>query len=65
MIPLAAFEEIIDASGTAPRIEVTLPIGVRPGSLLAAVRGERQRGGCVGDGERRQINPVVSATALA
>jgi hypothetical protein len=33
MIPLAAFEEIIDASGTAPRIEVTLPIGVRPRQL--------------------------------
>jgi hypothetical protein len=36
MIPLAAFEEIIDASGTAPRIEVTLPIGVRPGSSASA-----------------------------
>jgi len=33
MIPLAAFEEIIDASGTAPRIEVTLPAGVRPRQL--------------------------------
>jgi hypothetical protein len=29
MIPLAAFEEIIDASGVAPRIEAMLPIGVR------------------------------------
>jgi hypothetical protein len=29
MIPLAAFEKIIDASGAAPRIEVMLPIGVR------------------------------------
>jgi hypothetical protein len=29
MIPLAAFEEIIDASGIAPRIEALLPIGVR------------------------------------
>jgi hypothetical protein len=29
MIPLAAFEEIIDASGVAPRIEAALPIGVR------------------------------------
>ena len=29
MIPLAAFEEIIDASGTAARIEAMLPIGVR------------------------------------
>jgi hypothetical protein len=33
MIPLAAFEEIIDASGTAPRIEAMLPIGVRPRQL--------------------------------
>jgi hypothetical protein len=33
MIPLAAFEEIIDASGVAPRIEATLPIGVRPRQL--------------------------------
>ena len=29
MIPLAVFEEIIDASGVAPRIEAMLPIGVR------------------------------------
>ncbi len=29
MITLAAFEEIIDASGVAPRIEARLPIGVR------------------------------------
>ena len=29
MISLAAFEEIIDASGVAPRIEAMLPIGVR------------------------------------
>ena len=33
MIPLAAFEEIIDASGVAPRIEAVLPIGVRPRQL--------------------------------
>jgi hypothetical protein len=29
MTPLAAFEEIIDASGVAPRIEAMLPTGVR------------------------------------
>jgi hypothetical protein len=29
MTPLAAFEEIIDASGVAPRIEALLPAGVR------------------------------------
>ncbi len=29
MIPLAVLEQIIDASGAAPRIEVMLPIGVR------------------------------------
>ena len=34
MIPLPAFEEIIDASGTAPRIEAMLPIGVRARQLL-------------------------------
>jgi len=33
MIPLAALEAVIDASGVAPRIEVTLPIGVRPRQL--------------------------------
>jgi len=33
MIPLAAFEEIIDASGVAPRIEAMLPIGVGPRQL--------------------------------
>ena len=33
MMPLAAFEEIIDASGVAPRIEAMLPIGVRPRQL--------------------------------
>jgi hypothetical protein len=34
MIPLAAFEEIIGASGVAPRIEAMLPIGVRGRQLL-------------------------------
>ncbi|HEX9356806.1 MAG TPA: hypothetical protein VF933_23695, partial [Streptosporangiaceae bacterium] len=33
MIPLAAFEEIIDASGAGPRIEAMLPAGVRPRQL--------------------------------
>ena len=33
MIPLAAFEEIIDASGVAPQIEAMLPIGVRARQL--------------------------------
>ena len=35
MIALAAFEEIIDASGTAARIEAMLPIGVRSRQLKA------------------------------
>jgi hypothetical protein len=29
MIPLAAWEEVIDASGVAPRIEAALPVGAR------------------------------------
>ena len=33
MIPLAAFEEVIDASGIAPRIEAMLPIGARARQL--------------------------------
>jgi hypothetical protein len=33
MSTLAQFEEIIDASGIAPRIEMTLPTGVRPRQL--------------------------------
>jgi len=33
MIPLAAFEKIIDASGVAPRIEAMLPAGVRARQL--------------------------------
>jgi hypothetical protein len=33
MIAVAALEEIIDASGVAPRIEVMLPAGVRPRQL--------------------------------
>ena len=33
MIPLAVFEEIIDASGVAPRIEALLPAGARPRQL--------------------------------
>jgi hypothetical protein len=33
MIPLAGFEEIIDASGAAPRIEATLPSGARARQL--------------------------------
>ena len=32
MSALAAFEEIIDASGVAPRIEAMLPARVGPGS---------------------------------
>ena len=32
MTALAAFEEIIDASGVAARIEAMLPAGVRAGS---------------------------------
>jgi hypothetical protein len=35
MIPLAAWEEIIDASGAAPRIEAMLPVGVRHRQLTA------------------------------
>jgi hypothetical protein len=35
MIPLAALEEVIDASGAAPRIEAMLPAGVRPRQLSA------------------------------
>src|SRR3984885_10360390 len=33
MIPVAAFEKIIDASRVAARIEATLPVGVRPRQL--------------------------------
>jgi hypothetical protein len=33
MTALAAFEQIIDASGAAPRIEALLPVGVRPRQL--------------------------------
>jgi len=33
MIPLPVLEEITDRSGIAPRIEVLLPIGVRPRQL--------------------------------
>ena len=33
MIPLAALEEVIDASGVAPRIEAVLPAGVRARQL--------------------------------
>jgi hypothetical protein len=33
MIPLAAWEQVIDASGVAPRIEATLPAGVRARQL--------------------------------
>ena len=36
MIPLAAFEAAIDASGVAPRIEALLPVGVRPRQLTSA-----------------------------
>jgi hypothetical protein len=34
MIPLAVLEQVIDASGVAPRIEAMLPIGVRARQLL-------------------------------
>jgi hypothetical protein len=35
MIPLPVLEDIVDRSGAAPRIELLLPIGVRPRQLLA------------------------------
>jgi hypothetical protein len=35
VIPLPVLEEVIDRSGAAPRIELLLPIGVRPRQLLA------------------------------
>jgi len=35
MIPLAAWEQVIDASGAAPRIEAMLPVGVRARQLTA------------------------------
>jgi hypothetical protein len=35
MTALAAFEEVIDASGVAPRIEAMLPAGVRARQLTA------------------------------
>ena len=35
MIPLTVFEQVIDASGVAPRIEAMLPVGVRARQLLA------------------------------
>ena len=38
MIPLAAFEAVIDASGVAPRIEVMLPIGVLTRQLKVRTR---------------------------
>ena len=49
MIPLGVLEAVIDASGTAPRVEALLPAGVRPrqlavrtlllGMMLAAADG--------------------------
>jgi hypothetical protein len=33
MIPLAAFEAVIDASGIAPQVEAMLPVGVRARQL--------------------------------
>jgi hypothetical protein len=37
MIPLAAFEEIIDASGVAPRIEALLPASPAP-AVMGKIR---------------------------
>jgi hypothetical protein len=37
MIPLAVFEEVIDASGVAPQLEAMLPIGVRSRQLTVRV----------------------------
>jgi transposase len=38
MIPVGVLEEIIDASGAAPRIEAMLPAGVRPRQLSVRTR---------------------------
>jgi hypothetical protein len=37
MIPLAVFEEVIDASGVAPQLEAMLPVGVRSRQLTVRV----------------------------
>ena len=50
MIPLAGWEEVIDASGAAPRVEAMLPAGVRARqlsvrTLLAGCAWPRPTGG--------------------
>ena len=56
MIPLAAFEEIIDASGAAPRIEAMPPIGVRPRQLSVHTL---LAGMCLTQADHRPVSPLI------
>ena len=67
MIALAVLEAVIDASGVAPRVEVMLPVGVRPRQLTArtllAVRGADLAGQAIKAGLADEVRlflvPVV------
>jgi hypothetical protein len=61
MIPLAVLEQIIDASGAAPRIEVMLPIGVRRRQL--AVR-TLLAGMCLAQADHRPAHLIRVHQAL-
>ena len=62
MIPVAVFEQIIDASGAAPRIEALLPTGVRPRQL--AVR-TLLAGMCLAQADHRPAHLTRVHQALA
>jgi len=54
MIPLAALETVIDASGVAPRIEAMLPIGARPRQLKVRTL---LAGMCLAQADHRPAHP--------
>jgi hypothetical protein len=61
MTPLAAFEEIIDSSGTTPQIEALLPVGVRPRQLKVRTL---LAGMCLAQADHRPAHLTRVHTAL-
>ena len=55
MIPLAAFEAVIDASGVAPQIEALLTGGVRPRAANGLPPRTRRR-------RRKTLTTLAAAT---
>ena len=62
MTALTALEEIIDASGAAPRIEVMVPTGVRPRHLRVRTLVSSRGGDVSSSGLRAELDHPLRGT---